>query len=705
MDITARRNVENTLRDSEERFRSVAETANDAIISINLEGKIVYWNNAAKKIFGYSSKEVTGKPLTIIIPKNLHTLHEEGLNRIITSKKTRIIGKTVELVGMRKGGIHFPIELSLAQLKTKEGVFFTGIIRDITDRKLAEEEQSRLWHRLEAQWEIARMVDVDSDAICSMILSEITKMSESRYGFYGFLNEDESVMTIHSWSKDVMKDCIIHKKPLEFPIEKSGVWGNAIREKKTLIINNYQDEKLPNKKGLPEGHVSINRILVVPVFRRNRIIAVGAVANKAAVYTKKDAEQIRDFLHSAQVIQDKRAVEEELKKHREHLMELVQERTSELHASYEKLEKEIIERKYAEDQAKFMALFAELNPSPVLRFDRKGKVLMANPAAVRILNINTLSEIYLSSIVPGIEELDLKECINKGIILSHSAQIGDSFFHFILRGVPESDFGQIYGSDITYQKKAEAETMRARHLASLGELAAGVAHEINNPINGIINYTQILANRSNPGTKEHDITKRIIKEGDRIAGIVNSLLSFARDMKEEKHPVHIFEIISDSLELINAQLKKDCIKLKLNIPVHLPKIIAQPQQIEQVFLNIISNARYALNQKYPGEHEDKSLEIIAREVTIKSQKYIEIMFCDKGTGIPVEITDKIMNPFFTTKPSGVGTGLGLSISHGIISDHGGKITIDTIEGECTKVIIDLPSGNHENTKIGEHNKV
>jgi signal transduction histidine kinase len=272
-------------------------------------------------------------------------------------------------------------------------------------------------------------------------------------------------------------------------------------------------------------------------------------------------------------------------------------------------------------------------------------------------------------------------------------QIGERYLHFVFNGIPHLDIGHLYGSNITEQKKAEEETIRASHLASIGELAAGVAHEINNPINGIINYTQILLNRSNEGSKEHDIARRIIKEGDRIAGIISSLLSFARDSKKGKCPAHIHDIMSDSLALTETQLKKDGVILKVDIPPDLPGIIAHPQQIEQVFLNLISNARYALSQKYPEAHKDKTLDIVAKKVIIDQTPFMRITFHDRGIGIPAGLKDKVINPFFTTKPGSDGTGLGLSISHGIINDHDGNITIDSVEGEFTEVKITLPLNN------------
>jgi PAS domain S-box-containing protein len=244
--------------------------------------------------------------------------------------------------------------------------------------------------------------------------------------------------------------------------------------------------------------------------------------------------------------------------------------------------------------------------------------------------------------------------------------------------------------DITERRQAQTEAIRSSQLAALGELSAGVAHEINNPVNGIINYAEILKKKTVQGSKEQDIALRIIKEGDRIANLVNCLLSFAHKSEGDKKAVSIHSTISVALALTESQLKKDRIKLSIDMSQDLPPVTVLPGQIEQVFLNIISNARYALNQKDPAAQEDKIIEIRGEKVSINNKFILQITFHDNGMGIPAEVSKKLMNPFFTTKPRGIGTGLGLSISHGIINNHGGKIMINSLEGEFTKVTIQLP---------------
>jgi two-component system, NtrC family, sensor kinase len=156
-------------------------------------------------------------------------------------------------------------------------------------------------------------------------------------------------------------------------------------------------------------------------------------------------------------------------------------------------------------------------------------------------------------------------------------------------------------SDITEKMAMQAEAIQAAHLASLGELAAGVAHEINNPITGIINYGQILINECRPDSLEMDIGTRIVKEGERVGHIVKSLLSYSQhDRRKDKRSSSITAILAESIVLTQAQMRKEGITLTITLPDDLPQVDANFQQIQQCMINIINNARYALNEKYTG---------------------------------------------------------------------------------------------------------
>jgi PAS domain S-box-containing protein len=408
--------------------------------------------------------------------------------------------------------------------------------------------------------------------------------------------------------------------------------------------------------------------------------------------------------HSIRYAIERKQIEEELRRHREELMMLVEERTAELQKSNVALLMEIAERKRVNELLE--NIFSNVH------------VLIAYMDTdfnfIRVNNKYAEADEQEPEFFIGRNHFDLYPDKENEAIFKKVAETGTPFFvrakpfrypKHPERGTSFWDWslvsiknagGNVTGLvlsliNVTENITLYSELMRSEHLASVGKLAAGVAHEVNNPINGIINYAQILLNKFDEESQEHEIATRIIKESDRIACIVRSLLSFARVNKEGKKPVHVTEILSDALLLTETQLKKSGIRLEVHIDKNLPLIIAQPQHIEQVFLNLISNACHALNLRCPSEHRDKLIRISAEAAAIHHNPHVRITFYDQGIGIPSEIKNKIFDPFFTTKSGSEGTGLGLSISHGIIMDHDGGIKIESVENKFTRIVIDLPA--------------
>lgn len=414
------------------------------------------------------------------------------------------------------------------------------------------------------------------------------------------------------------------------------------------------------------------------------------------IFTRTGDGLPRQVLGSAQDITEQKRVEIELLRHREQLMELVEERTKELQRSNESLQRanELLENVFSNVHVLIAYMDRDFNfikvNSTYAEADGKEPAFFIGKNHFDLYPDRENEEIFRNVMQTGRPYFTHA----KSFEYVHNPERGTTFWDWSLNPVIDID-GKASGLvlsliDVTDNIVLYGELMRADRLASIGKLAAGVAHEINNPINGIINYAQILVNKSKTGSSERDIAGRIIKESDRIAGIVSSLLSFASDSRGEKAPVHVSEVLEDSLALTETQIKKHGITMKIDIPRDLPCIFANKQQIEQVFLNIIGNADYALNEKHSHNNTNKVLEIRGEEINVDGNPLVRMTFSDTGTGIPAEIQDKVMNPFFSTKPGGAGTGLGLSISHGLISDHGGNIRIDSKAGEFTKVIIDLP---------------
>jgi len=252
------------------------------------------------------------------------------------------------------------------------------------------------------------------------------------------------------------------------------------------------------------------------------------------------------------------------------------------------------------------------------------------------------------------------------------------------------------GEDITEHRKAEQERVemesqlrQTQKLESIGTLAGGVAHEINNPLTGIINYAQLIHDRIED-PKLRDFAGGIIEEGNRVANIVKSLLSFSRQENERHSPAAMSDIVDATLSLIGSVLRKDQIQLTVVISPDLPLLRCRSQQIQQVLLNLLTNARDALNERYPEHDENKILQVVVDVIKREDQSWIRTVVEDHGSGIPANIVERIFDPFFSTKPREKGTGLGLSISYGLVREHHGRLLFESEPNTYTRFIMELP---------------
>ncbi len=252
-----------------------------------------------------------------------------------------------------------------------------------------------------------------------------------------------------------------------------------------------------------------------------------------------------------------------------------------------------------------------------------------------------------------------------------------------------NESGEVWASvhvmrDITQEKMLREQLLHAEKLSSMGKLVAGIAHELNNPLMGIMGFSQILMDT--PGDKKLDDIKdklrKIYHESLRTAKIVQNLLTFARAKKTEREYHNVNDIIRHTIELREYSLKANNIQVVLNLAEDLPKTMVDLFQLQQVFINIINNAEDAM----VADRGRGRLEISTR----KGRRKIEIAFRDDGPGISRDIIHKVFDPFFTTKEVGKGTGLGLSITHGIVTEHGGTIDIMSPEEGGAVFTIELP---------------
>jgi len=241
---------------------------------------------------------------------------------------------------------------------------------------------------------------------------------------------------------------------------------------------------------------------------------------------------------------------------------------------------------------------------------------------------------------------------------------------------------QINVREIIERKRLEQQLRQSEKLSALGQLIAGVAHELNNPLAVIMGYAQLLAKQDNADTRVKNEVAKILHESERAAKIVRNLLTFARPRDPQMMVVDVNHLIASFLESREGELLDNNITLTRHLALNLPRTMADPHQIEQVLSNLYINAVHAL----ASCKGSRVLEL----ATETNGKFLRIIVADSGAGIPPEIVSKVFDPFFTTKAPGKGTGLGLSISHSIIEEHGGKIWVQSERGKGAKFLIELP---------------
>lgn len=253
--------------------------------------------------------------------------------------------------------------------------------------------------------------------------------------------------------------------------------------------------------------------------------------------------------------------------------------------------------------------------------------------------------------------------------------------------------------------KAHEQLINAEKLASLGRMAAGVAHELNSPLTGIVTFAHLMLKRLPPENKQdREDLEIIIEQANRCSKIIKGLLGFSRKATAERVEININTLLDSTIAMVRNQAKFHNIKFVLNFDESLPMIHVDPNQMQQVFLNLLINAADAMNERGQitiatrtvGESEETPWFKMGHPH--EGKKYIEIEFTDTGPGIPEEYMGKIFEPFFTTKPVGKGTGLGLAVSYGIIKRHGGNITVRSEPGKGASFFIRLPV--EEGSEIG-----
>jgi len=299
--------------ESEGLYSDILESINNGIMVLDSNFRFTHWNRAMESISQIPREKVVGigKNAWEIFPDLAKNGMDEIMWKAMQGEVTKQKDAPLRFTKKKSG---FISEMFFPLRNTKSEICgIVGVIRDITDSKQAEETIRLNESRLNVLLKLNQMTEASLQKIKDFTLEAAVKLTKSKIGYLAFMNEDESILTMHSWSKNTIKQCAMNNKPLTYPMETMGLWGEAVRQRKAMITNNYSVPN-PFKKGLPRGHIKIIRHMNVPLFEGNRIIIVAGLGNKENDYDELDVRQLTLLIQDMwSLIQHKQAEKEKKK--------------------------------------------------------------------------------------------------------------------------------------------------------------------------------------------------------------------------------------------------------------------------------------------------------------------------------------------------------------------------------------------------------
>lgn len=539
-----------------------------------------------------------------------------------------------------------------------------------------------------------------------MTLDEIEHLTDSQIGFYHFVEESRAALTLQAWSTNTRERmCRAEGFDLHYPISHAGVWADCYHERRPIVHNDYAS--LPHRRGMPEGHAPVIRELVVPVLRSDTIVALLGVGNKPVDYTEQDVETVVVLADLAWDIAERKRAEEALRQSEQERSRIQEQANAQLTDQAESLAS--IYR--ALDSVGVIVTLLEENDSKIHIFStgaeklfgwRQEEVIGQSITMIYPTELFHIKSARVQQLQQGesMQSFDMTLVRRSGerfpaVISVHPFDYRDGRYRKavgIFRDISELKRVQLELEAINEDLERRVETrtkelqetqkqyLHAEKLSAIGKLSASIAHEFNNPLQGILSIIKGVKKRAVLEPEDRDLLDAAIGECDRIKDLIRSLQDFNRPSSGRRTMMDIHKSLESILLLHKNDFKKKRIRVECDFAGHLPQILAVPDQIKQVLLNLLTNAADACLQ--PGS-----------TITVRTRledETVLVAISDTGIGIKPEEMALIFQPFYTTKPEVKGTGLGLSVSYGIVKKHGGSITVDSQPGVGSTFTIRLP---------------
>jgi len=653
--------------EEEERFKSLFE--NNYIVSMIVDpenGRIVEANAAASKFYGWSREHLTSMKIT-----DINTLSPDGVHAELKAAKNHQQNRFLFKHRRADGSIR-DVEVHSGPIQIQGRTILHSTIHDITDRKRIEDSLRLNEFRLASLLELSEMSGKPEQELTNFALERAIVLTKSMIGYLAFLNADETVLTMYSWSRVAMQDCRLLEKPIDYPLTTCGLWGEAVRRRKAVITNDYQAPN-PSKKGYPDGHIQIRRHTNIPLFDGDRIVLVAGVGNKEEPYEEDDVKQLTLMMDGMWKILKSNRAEKALSESEERFKRLVQN-TSDLIMV---LNERGVQMSVSGPLQKILG-YAEQELVGTSCFD------LIHPDNLDF-TVKTFAEIVMQA--NASRRLEFRCRHKNGTWVATEAVATNLLYDPIVKGIV------VNLRDISERNKFQEQLQQAMKMEAVGRLAGGVAHDFNNLLTAITGNIE-LAKRGLPESCSlSPYLNEVSKAADSAASLTHQLLAFSRKQIIEPKVINLNALVKN-IEQILARILGEDIEL-LTIPVpDLGSVKVDPGQFEQVLMNLAVNARDAMPHGGKLIIESSNIVLDEKYCSVHPQvtpgKFVLLVVSDTGQGMSQEVKKRLFEPFFTTKALGQGTGLGLATILGVIEQAGGSIEVYSEVGKGTTFKIYLP---------------
>lgn len=657
----------------------------DAVIIIDAAGIIHEWNGRAESLFGWISAEAVGQPMgDLIIPPRYREAHNRGLSHFLATGEGPILGRRMELTGLRRDGEEFPVELTVSAASIDGKWMFIGFLRDQTAEKKNQ-------GRLQVQ-----------NAIFRILSESPTPESMDQTLLAAICNQDPWLFGA-TWRPDggiLRCTAVSERSGQSFPLFRARTWDSTFGRGEGLpgkVWEDLQPKWTADFRGKNLARLDaaenegLHAAFALPVLVRQQVAIIFEFFSRGAREPDADLISFSDSL-AGQIglYLERKAAEDEVQRKERRLSAILDFTPSPMVLVDPDTRKLVFANKAAHVTARGampLGMSASEFPEDNYLTDADGRrIPREDDPSMRAARGETLTDLELIWHVAG---------SSRALLINSATLRGKD-------GSPETIV--IAFQDLTHLKQVEEQLRQSQKMEAIGQLAGGIAHDFNNLLTAINGYSSMALEKLPSGDPLHGFMSEVLRSGERAAGLTRQLLAYSRKQVLETKLWDLNSIVSEMQAMLRRIIGEDII---LSTRLAAGQVLAKVDrgQVEQILLNLSLNSRDAMPRGGKLILETRTAFLHDGNATLSAETgrgpHVVLSVTDTGSGMPPEVKARIFEPFYTTKEVGKGTGLGLSSVYGIVKQSGGSITVRSEPGQGTTFHIYFPEATVESHRAEE----